>query len=128
MLGIHELILTLGLKIILSEQPHIDCNYADNSNVVGCYKGYSKEVVVGYNSRDIDHTLYHEIGHALFSGNEEIRRKIGYYKFPRTYPEEVYNTIEKQIDESVADYYAMYRLGRLENDEIRKIFDEVLVK
>jgi len=74
-----ELIATLGLTVIFSENPKIEC-MSDNE-INGCYIPWNKTIVISYNSWNPNHTLHHEIGHALFPGcSEELADQYAEYK------------------------------------------------
>lgn len=102
----YNLILTLGLTVIFSETPNIDCGYIQKS-IGGCYRETIKEIIIGY--KNPDEVLYHELGHAKFLHNNEVKRIINKYPATRFYDREIYNTEDKLIDEKVADYFVEYR-------------------
>jgi hypothetical protein len=99
---LHILLSAFALTILWSETPSIECNR--DFEVWGCLK--PNQIVVGYN--DPDHTIYHELGHALFLRDEEVKEVINKYPPPRYYPDHAYPTAELKLDERVADYFVMY--------------------
>ena len=123
-----NLILVLGISIIFTETPRIDCN-ADFS-VNGCYCPYTKQIILDLQGEDVTHTLYHEIGHAIFLKDEQaktivkhyppLRNYCNYYNpLKKNYPGiyscvKGYDTEEQLIDERVANYYTWYKINNSE--------------
>ena len=99
---LHIILLTLGIQVIFSENPQIECN--TEYKVMGCYKG--SEIVIGY--KNPNQVLYHELGHALFLKDQEVKDVISKYPAPRYYPDYAYPTANQKLDEKVADYFEMY--------------------
>ena len=94
----------------------------------GCYKEQTKEIIINYKTPD--ETLYHELGHALFLNDKEIKEIIDKYPQPRFYDHEIYETDEKILNEKVADYFVMYKYEtnalKTFYPEIHNIFDNKL--
>jgi hypothetical protein len=99
----YNAILILGLNVIFSENPKIDCGYIQE--IGGCYK--NGVIIIGY--KNPDETLYHELGHALFFHNNEVKNVIKKYPQPNPYNREIYGTEEEILNENVADYLVLYR-------------------
>ena len=99
-----NIIATLGLLIIWSENPKIECNL--DFEVTGCYYQTEKQIVIGYENSE--QVLYHELGHALFLNDEEVKEVINKYPAPRYYPDYAYPTYNDKLNERVADYFEMY--------------------
>lgn len=102
---IYSLIISLGLQVIFSETPAIDCGYP-NTIVEGCYKSREKVIVISY--KDPNKNLYHELGHALFLNNQEVKDLVKTMPSFKKYPKEIYNTEEAVVNEKVADYFVMF--------------------
>lgn len=99
MLQILKIISILGISVIFTEKPDLDCKAKD---VNGCYwesKG-KKVVYISYQADDINQTFYHEIGHALFLRDTKLNKQI------KDYPTLYYWRSEPR--EKVADYFALY--------------------
>lgn len=120
---ISQIILTLGLVITFSEKPYVDCNMMVGTTA--CIMG--KHIVLGYNSQDIDFSLYHEIGHALFLRDDEVRNEVSKYPAPKQYLRTFYKTDDSVLNERVADYFGMYMkypdFGT-KFPELKKMFDD----
>lgn len=125
---ITSILATLGIQIILAQNASIPCGTEAN----GCYsektqnnKIISKTIFLGFNSDNMNRTLIHETGHALYLHNEKAREIIKKYPpirnfctpkilemakiFP-AYGDCLAGYTAKQIlDENVADYYVLYR-------------------
>lgn len=100
-----ELLVALGIKVLFTEHANIDCQ-AEMAN--GCYGTLNGQYVIylDYHSQDIDHTLYHELGHILFDQDEVVQKMIGDY-------ETLYYWRDTP-SEKVADYFAEYALKNSE--------------
>lgn len=103
---LHTLIIYFGLQIIFSESPRVECG--SKYEVSGCLMG--NVVVLGYNSPNLNGTLYHEIGHRLFRDDQEVKDLISQYPAPRVYPDYAYPTDDMKLNERVADYYSMFSI------------------
>ena len=90
---LHSIITALSLVIMWSENPTVDCQAI--KPVYGCYYP-SGIIVLGYEEPSL--TLWHELGHALFDYDQEVKDEVS--KLPM---------IGKDIDESVANYFEAYR-------------------
>jgi len=123
----YNFILTAGITVIFSQTPNIDCGYKQ-TKINGCYIENKKIIVINYKSPD--DTLYHELGHAKFLHNEEIKAIIKRYPQLRTYDKEIYNTKEKLLNEQVADYFVEYHYFpeslKINYPEIYKAFENNL--
>lgn len=114
-----NLIISLGISIIFTETPAIDCNGELNE---GCYHLEDNTIYLSYKSKDIDRLFYHELGHALFMKDEHSRTLIKDYKPIRNYCTEKplenypnmtnclsgYKTEEEILNEMVANYFVEY--------------------
>jgi hypothetical protein len=89
-----ELITVLHLTIHHSEKINADCN--TNKPIAGCIIG--NDIYLSYYSFHMDFTLWHEIGHAMFRFDEEMKEEIK--KYPMLFENEGNN------DEILADYFA----------------------
>ena len=101
---IQSLILSLGLTVIFSEDPKIECRR--DFQVGGCL--YQNTIVLGYSFSDVDFALYHEIGHKMFLRDQEVKDLISKYPAPRVYTDKAYPTDNNKLNEKVADYFGMY--------------------
>ena len=130
-----NLIIALQLHIIFSANPVVDCYTGANSTVVeqgyklgGCQSG--NNIIIGFDG-DSDKILYHELGHRLFTFNEdtEVLDLISKYPAPRVYSDISYPTAELKLNEKVADYFQMkmsYSDFPKKFPEINKLFNERL--
>lgn len=103
-----ELIAVLGIKVIFTETPKIDCGY---KNTNGCY--YNNTIYLSYQSQDLNHTLYHELGHALFNQDKLAQKIIKDYPPLKNYSYYAINGYDP-YKEMVADYFAEYSLNNKE--------------
>lgn len=124
-MNIHLIILYLGLRVILIE----------NNDYYACGSYYKdiKQVEINMKSNcDINETLYHEVGHALFLNDKEVKDLISKYPPPKYYREENYPTKDDRLNERVADYWAMFvkypdfpkkfpEINRMFNSKINKL-------
>lgn len=101
----YNFIILVGLTIIFSETPSIDCGY-QQATIDGCYRESTKEIIIGY--KNPNEVLYHELAHAKFLHNEEIKAIIKKYPHLRVYDKKIYDTEDKVLNESVADYFVEY--------------------
>jgi len=100
-----EIIAALGITIIFSENAHLDC-MSDNKRLQGCYIPYTNTIVLDYDAWNINRTMYHEIGHAIYKKGDEVAIKGYNPPLLRTgYP------LEKQGEEHWCDFYAAYKLN-----------------
>jgi hypothetical protein len=126
---ISSIIITLGLQIILSEQPAIDCGYIDTPvyhyKIDGCQNG--NKIILAYSAKDINETMYHEIGHRLFLYDSEVKEMISKYPSPKKYNRLLYKTDNDITNEKVADYFLMYMkypdFGK-KFPEVKELFDK----
>jgi len=102
---IFKLITTLGIVVLFSENPALDCGtkYADACT------NENKIVLILNGKGDMNENLYHEMGHNMFHYDQYVKAFIAPYPAPRYYFPEIYDTPEKQLNEKVADYFAMSR-------------------
>lgn len=137
-MSISTIIVILGLKIILVNNATIPCNQPEKWPAYGCYFQDHKKIILGWNSLDINWTLNHEVGHALFLKDEKAKKIIVKYPPIRNFctPEklEIAKTFKgygdciskysdkEIIDENVADYYAEYKI---KNEEFKKKYPEL---
>ena len=124
---IHNLIITLGLTVIFSETPNLSGGY-EQKTINGCYRDKKKEIVIGY--KNPNETLYHEVGHAKFLHDEEIKAIIKEAPQPNPYDRKIYDSEEKILNEKVADYFVLYIMDptalRWLYPEIYKAFENKL--
>jgi len=100
-----KIIAILGLTFIWSENPMIECNKQYKVN--GCYRERTNEIVIGY--KNPDYVLYHELAHALFLEDKEVKDLVKELPNLQTHSWEIYDTEAKQLNEKVADYFIEYR-------------------
>ena len=120
-----DLILALGLTILFSEDPSLNCN--SPYLLEGCYSDTAKRIVLNLYGQDVPHTFSHEMGHSIFYKDTIIRKIIKGYaplrnyctssvtleNYPDFYVGECligYTTEENRLDERIANYYAQYKL------------------
>ena len=109
-----ELIATLGLTILFTETPKIDCGYA---NYDGCFFKNEKIIYLVHGISNMDRVLWHEIGHQIFWSNEETINIIKHY--PPLISEETQNQYISRYpnvpniiyEERIANYFAEYKLN-----------------
>lgn len=109
-----EIIATLGLTILFTETPKIDCGYYSN----GCYYIEEKIIYLSYGSDNINRTLWHEIGHSIFWNDKEAQTIIKYYPpltqtYRKIYTCYILNYQKNSniiLEEKIADYYSLYKL------------------
>lgn len=105
-----EIIATLGLTILFTETPKIDCGYANyDGQIYGCYYQQQKIIYLGYTHPE--YFLYHELGHAIFMNDNYSRIIIKDYEPMIEYDKKFYNTTDKLLDERVADYFTQFKLN-----------------
>jgi hypothetical protein len=122
-----NIITMLGLTIIWSENPMVECNM--DFFVWGCARPSQNQIIVGY--AEPDKVIYHELGHMLFSQDNEVKELISKYPSPRYYPSYAYPTEWHQINERTADYFEMYmRYSDFPDKfpEVNEMFDEKMIK
>ncbi len=105
-----ELIAAIGVSILFTENPQMTCG---NAYSFGCYLPQKNEIHLSYYSKDINHSLYHELGHSIFYNDDYSRIIIKGYKPLQEYPSD-YDTERKILDETVADYFAEFMLNNKE--------------
>lgn len=117
---IYTIIITLGLQVIFAEKMPSDY-------ICGYYQSNTKEVVLNLASWcNQNETLYHELGHALFLNDKEVKDFISKYPAPKFYYSTDYPTANSKLNEKVADYFAMYMkypdFGK-KFPEVKELFD-----
>jgi len=106
-----ELIIALHLKILFTENSKVDCLMGIEAN--GCYLKDNR-IYLSYKSDNINRTLYHEIGHALFLRNNFSRTIIKDYADILKHKKNEDTTENDILNERVADYFADYMLNNKE--------------
>lgn len=105
-----KLITILGVAITFTETPAIDCGAHEGFRTLGCYKVQEKVIVLSYDNSNLNHTLWHEIGHAIFLEDDFSRIIIEGYPTINNYPKHYTN---RQIaNEKVANYFAEFMLDK----------------
>lgn len=112
-----EIIATLGLTVIFSNNTAIDCNI---SNAYGCYVIPKKTIILSFSDKNVNKTFYHELAHAIFWGDKQVERIIKCYP-----PLENYNWYKRHfahypnkpghnvvLQEMVADYFAEFMIDK----------------
>ena len=117
---IHALIVALGIKVIFIE--------AFLSPTCGSYYDNTKIITLNLQPYcDPNEKLYHEMGHAAFLHDQEVRSFIKKYPAPKYYYTAQYPTADSRLDEKVADYFVMYvkypDFG-VKFPEIKRLFDK----
>ena len=117
-----EIIMTLGISVIFTETPAVDCG---NELSNGCYETGTNTIYLKYENDNLDRTFYHELGHAIFVEDDYSRTIIKDYpplvnycteKKIENYPsftkygncEPHYDTEENRLNERVANYFVEY--------------------
>ncbi len=125
---IFNLILVLGLKIIFVDSVNSYCNVPTDVLVGGChienriYLALNSEERDKYEHRDISEVMYHEVGHdPLIQDNKEVRALISKYPAPRFYSRKSYPSDSQQLNEKIADYFAM----KIKYSDFPKKFPEI---
>lgn len=109
-----ELIATLGLTILFTETPRIDCHHND---VNGCVHIEKKIIYLNYRSSDLDRTLWHEIGHSIFWKNEKTKNIIKHYPALMSEESQVWYILNYShipdilLEERIANYFAEYKVN-----------------
>ncbi len=81
----NSIIIALGLQIIFTENATVTCGVP----CIGCYKYWNKEVIVQYQTPNVNSVFYHEMAHAMFwkdfGWNEELSYKFEEYMDDKSY-------------------------------------------
>lgn len=117
---LHVLIITLGLHIILSENPAMNCNFY-NSAINGCRFG--NNIVVAYQPEGdtVDHIFKHEVCHAVINQDRDVLTEAGNLPDLRSY---IGYSDQEINDEKAADYCVDYFNQTL--DKRYNVFKELM--
>lgn len=92
--------------------------------VGGCYRSADKVIVLGY--QNPDEVLWHEIGHALFLNDKEVKKEISKLPNIKSYSPIIYPTADDVLNEKVADYLVSYRYDKFVDYKAKKLFNNKL--